>query len=354
MMIKYLTAIATCFLLAPFILVAQIPQYYSSVDFNLAGDGLKAELSSLLLDTHANLIPYTSSNTDTWDVLRISDLVDVNSSNVLLIYGYDDSDSSTNNDRTRDIYSNQSSNCIGYWNREHVFAKSLADPSLVTNQPGPGTDVHNLRAADCQMNSSRNNRLFVSGSGNSGISGSYFYPGDEFKGDVARIIMYMYLRYPSQCEPLNIGVGSSSYSTNGEMPNLFLDWNEEDPVSDFERNRNDVIYSYQGNRNPFIDNPYLAFKIWNGPVPVDSWGVLSSSDLLPQTVSVFPTITNDYLYIKGINPSKKSLQIFNQLGQALEFELNGDKIDVSGLPKGLYIMNIKVSSQSKLFKFLVY
>ena len=190
-MIKYLTALATCFLLAPFMLVAQIPQYYSNVDFNLAGDGLKVELSSLLLDTHTNLIPYTSSNTDTWDVLRISDLVEANSSNVLLIYGYDDSDSSTNNDRTRDIYSNQSSNCIGYWNREHVFAKSLANPSLVTNQPGPGTDVHNLRAADCQMNSSRNNRLFVSGSGNSGISGSYFYPGDEFKGDVARIIMYM-------------------------------------------------------------------------------------------------------------------------------------------------------------------
>ena len=166
--------------------------------------------------------------------------------------------------------------------------------------------------------------------------------------------MYMYLRYPSQCEPLNIGVGSSSYSTNGDMPNVFLDWNEEDPVSDFERNRNDVIYSYQGNRNPFIDNHYLAFKIWNGPVPLDSWGVLSSSDLLTQTVSVFPTITNDYLYIKGTNPSQRSVKIFNQLGQVLEFELNGDKIDVSGLPKGLYIINIKVSSQSKLFKFLVY
>ena len=81
---------------------------------------------------------------------------------------------------------------------------------------------------------------------------------------------------------------------------------------------------------------------------------MSSSDLLTQTVSVFPTITNDYLYIKGTNPSQRSVQIFNQLGQVLEFELNGDKIDVSGLPKGLYIINIKVSSQSKLFKFLVY
>ena len=103
----------------------------------------------------------------------------------MLIYGYDDTDESTKNDRTRNIYSNQSGSCIGYWNREHVFAKSLANPSLVTNQPGSGTDIHNLRSADCQMNSTRNNRLFVDGSGNSGTSGSYFFPGDEFEWQFA-------------------------------------------------------------------------------------------------------------------------------------------------------------------------
>ena len=354
MKIKFLFSLSIYFLFAPFFLAAQVPQYYSNIDFTLNGNTLKAELSDLIIDTHTNFIPYTSNSTDTWDILRISDLVDVNSSDVLLIYGYDDSDSSTNNDRTRDIYSNQSSSCIGYWNREHVFAKSLANPSLVTNQPGPGTDVHNLRAADCQMNSSRNNRLFVTGSGNSGISSSYFYPGDEFKGDVARIIMYMYLRYPSQCEPINIGVGSASYSTNGDIPNIFLDWNNEDPVSDFELNRNDVIFSYQGNRNPFIDNPYLAFKIWNGPVTVDSWGVLSTPNLPFQLLEVFPTLTNDYLYVKGIKGLQSSVKIFNQLGQDLEFELIGDKIDVSRFPKGLYLIHIKDSNQSKLFKFLVF
>ena len=75
----------------------------------------------------------------------------------------------------------------GLWNREHVFAKSLANPSLETNFPGPGTDVHNLRAADSQKNTQRSNRLFIDDSGVDSriINGDYFYPGDEWKGDVA-------------------------------------------------------------------------------------------------------------------------------------------------------------------------
>ena len=342
---------AMYFLLAPFVLLAQVPSYYSSVDFTLEGNALKAELSELIINTHTNFIPYTSSNTDTWDVIHQSDADVSAQGNVVLFYGYDDTDAATINDRTRPIADQSSVYCIGYWNREHVFAKSLANPSLVTGQPGSGTDVHNLRAADCQMNSRRNNNYFRDGSGVSFLDGD-FYPGDEFKGDVARIIMYMYLRYPSQCEPINIGIGDRTYAP--DMPNIFLEWNQEDPVSVFETNRNNVIASYQGNRNPFIDNPYLATLVWNGPDPEDSWGVLSSSDLSLQTLSVYPTITNDYLFIQGIDTVHSQVQIFNQLGQALEFELDGNKIDVSGFSNGLYVMNIKHSNKSKLFKFLVH
>ena len=351
MKIKFLMATAMYFLLVPFVLVAQVPSYYTSVDFTLEGNALKAELSELIIDTHTTYIPYISSSTDTWDIIHISDADVSVQGNVVLFYGYDDTDAVTINDRTRPIADQSSGYCIGYWNREHVFAKSLANPSLVTDQAGSGTDVHNLRAADCQMNSRRNNNYFRDGSGVSFLDDD-FYPGDEFKGDVARIIMYMYLRYPSQCEPINIGIGDRTYAP--DMPNIFLEWNQEDPVSDFERNRNDVIYSYQGNRNPFIDNPYLAFKIWNGPDPVDSWGVLSSTYSALQTLSLYPTITNDYLFIQGIDTVHSSIEIFNQLGQALEFELDGNKIDVSGFSDGLYVLNIKHSNKSKLFKFLVY
>jgi endonuclease I len=270
---------------------------------------------------------------------------------VILFYGYDDTDNDTFNDRTRAIaYQQGNSPCIGYWNREHVFAKSLANPSLETDFPGPGTDVHNLRAADCQMNSLRNNNYYRDGSGNSFLDED-FYPGDEFKGDVARIILYMYLRYPTQCEPINIGVGDRTYAS--DVPNIFLEWNEEDPVSEFERNRNDVIYSFQGNRNPFIDNPYLATLIWNGPNAEDSWGVLSMSDLDSQTEFIHPTITQDYVYIEGLELSKNALKIYNQLGQALEFHLEGNKINISSFSNGVYFIRIQDQHKSKLFKFLV-
>ncbi|MDC0630046.1 endonuclease [Flavobacteriaceae bacterium] len=349
---KLSSAILYAFLLFSCVLSAQIPDYYIDIDFTKQGDALKSELSTLISDTHTNLIPYTSSSTDTWDVIHESDAdVDVQG-NVVLIYGYNDSDGVTKNDRTRPIADQSSGFCIGYWNREHVFAKNLANPSLETSSAGPGTDVHNLRAADCQMNSTRNNNLFKDGIGDSFLDGD-FYPGDEFKGDVARIMMYMYLRYPTQCEPTNIGVGSTSYSDNSDMPNIFLEWNEQDPVSEFEINRNNVIASYQNNRNPFIDNPYLATLIWNGPDAEDRWGVLSTSYSEYQEVFIHPTIPNDFIYIEGMQLSSDSVEVFNQLGQKLHVILDGNSIDVSRFSKGLYLVSVTKGTQSNLFKFLV-
>ena len=224
---------------------AQIPDYYSDIDFNQQGVSLRIQLSNLVVDTHHTFLPYTSGATDTWDVMRVSDLSSENSDAVLLIYGYDDEDDEFINDRSRDAYDScHFAWCSGKWNREHVFARSLSNPALTTNDPGPGTDIHNLRAADSQKNSQRSNRLFADGSGNSGIvDDGLFYPGDEWKGDVARIIMYMYLRYPGQCDAVNSANGPITYAIQNDMPDLLIEWNQEDPVSDFEITRNDVIYS---------------------------------------------------------------------------------------------------------------
>jgi endonuclease I len=246
----------------------QIPSYYQNINLNLTGDQLKNELSALISTTHQNLIEYTSSNSiDTWDIVKSSDVFALDTSKVLLVYGYNDNDATVENDRTRaKSLSCHTSSCFGLWNREHVFPKSLASPNLVTNFPGAGTDVHNLRACDYSTNSSRGNKKYDTGNGNSSSNNQgNWYPGDEWKGDVARIIMYMYLRYPNQCEPTNVGVGTQLFSPNGDMPDVFLNWNSSDPVSEFEETRNNAIAIVQGNRNPFIDNPYLATLIWNGP-----------------------------------------------------------------------------------------
>ena len=117
------------FLIYSYSTLAQIPDYYSSIDFNLDGTSIRVQLSDLIINTHHTFIPYTSSSTDTWDIIRDSDLEFENSENVLLIYGYDNDDGMFISDRTRNkYYTCHTSSCIGLWNREHVFARVSCYP----------------------------------------------------------------------------------------------------------------------------------------------------------------------------------------------------------------------------------
>ena len=100
------------------------------------------------------------------------------------------------------------------------------------------------------------------------------------------MMMYMYVRYEDRCLPTNIGIGDNSL-TQDDMIDLFLKWNVEDPVSNIEKNRNTYHEdlsngSAQGNRNPFIDNPYLATMIWGGTENAeDLWGISSDDNVAP-------------------------------------------------------------------------
>ena len=264
--------------------------YYSDVNLNLTGVTLKEELATKIISTHSQFLFYDQ----VWDASKATDVNPNNSAQVLLIYGYENgSDTDVTNDRERGI--NQNSGSSGDWNREHVFSQSLGVPAL--SDSGPGSDAHHLRPADAQRNSSRNNRKFTTGTGNSGAqSNAGWYPGDEWKGDVARMMMYMYVRYGDRCLPSNIGIGDNS-STPDDMIDLFLQWNAEDPVSDFERQRNTFHentsnQNAQGNRNPFIDNPILATRIWGGTKAEDSWGIYTNSDTEAPSIPKFISISN--------------------------------------------------------------
>ena len=211
-------------------------------------------MATKIITTHTNNLSYTPG---VWNASMATDMNPLNNNEVLLVYGYENgSDSDSTNDRERDINDNcTSSSCSGLWNREHVYPNSLANPDL--DQGGingpPYADAHNLRPCDSQRNSSRGNKKFIDGSGNSGATGTGWYPGDEWKGDVARIIMYMYLRYDDRTLPSNVGIGSNS-DTPDDMIDLFLQWNADDPVSDIEKQRNPYHENTsnsdaQGNRN---------------------------------------------------------------------------------------------------------
>lgn len=166
----------------------------------------------------------------------------------------------------------------GVWNREHIYAKSHGDFGTA---PGPGTDIHALRAAETVVNAERSNKDFAYGGTQLSSSQARddcplcletdesFEPPDEVKGDVARMIFYMAVRYDGDSDSngvtLNVvdGVGTSdgsSTANNGEIGDLasLKAWHTQDPVSDEEKHRNNIIHDIQGNRNPFIDNPHFV------------------------------------------------------------------------------------------------
>ncbi|MDV7187518.1 endonuclease [Lutibacter sp. TH_r2] len=263
-------------LLVNYTLFAQ-QSYYDDVDLTKTGTDLRDELATKIITTHTTTLSYTPG---VWEACKITDLDpdDATNSNVLLIYGSSDTDGNYVTDRTRDKDLNGGTSGTE-WNREHTYAKSLGSPDLGTS--GPGADAHHLRASDITLNGYRGSLKFATGSGTAGTSGSGWYPGDEWKGDVARMMMYMYLRYGSQCYPTGVAIGTTN-SVDSNMIDLLLDWNAEDPVSDYEDQRNthhDSSHQYaQGNRNPFIDNPNLATQIWGGPIAEDRWNVIPDTE----------------------------------------------------------------------------
>jgi len=335
------------------ILFAQQP-YYNNVNLSLTGAALKTELANKITNTHTSLLSYG------WSELKITDLDPSNSNNVLLLYGYSDSDGNFTTDRTRNKNNTDNGTATpGLWNREHTFAKSLANPSMSTNSPSAGTDVHHLRACDKQMNSGRGSKKFATGSGNAGVTGSNWYPGDEWKGDVARMMMYMYLRYPTQCVPTNIGTGSTV--SLDDMLTLFINWNAQDPVTTYEEQRNTRLQIAQGNRNPFIDNPYLATAIWGGLDAENTWpGSVSINEKEAiNSFLVYPIPSNNGTVHVFLDYSEevKFLSIYNVNGQEVQSITNpvfkNNEFIISGLSQGFFVIKAVIGNEVLTKKVIV-
>lgn len=340
---KFILLIAVFFTVST-ILHAQVPAYYNDVDLTLTGMDLKAALTTKITNTHTSPLSYTPG---VWNTLKVSDLDPDNASNVLLIYGYEDgSDATDDNDLERDKDANGDGS--NEWNREHVYAKSLATPALTTNSPGAGTDAHNLKPSDVDFNADRGNSKFAEGSGNAGQTGANWYPGDEWKGDVARILMYMYVRYTTQCKPGNACVGTA-LSIDLSMVDVLLEWNIEDPVSEHEQIRNEAIYNSQGNRNPFIDNPYLATVIWGGNDAENFWNELSTQNQEWIHLTVYPNpvingqlniesnLENDIQTVEIIDISGKTIYRQTQITSA------NIQIQLEDVNPGVYFIRLKLS-----------
>ena len=351
---KYLSVI---FLLSPLIFSAQIPSGYYDSAKNLADDNLKYELNQII-DNHTEF-SYTSSSTDVWDILKETDRDPNNSDNVILIYS------------GISVNGAQEYNSANGWTREHIWAKSRGDFGTAI---GVGTDVHALRPLDNTTNSIRNNRSFnncttcidvIDRWGNT--TGSKkdandwtFEPRDEVKGDVARMIFYMAVRYEGLDNYPDLELTESILPQSNTEPlhgvlSTLLEWHRNDPVDDWEENRNDIIYySYQNNRNPFIDFPELAEHIWGAEMGVDWTGeeVLETTSFNDVLLSIYPNPAHSVINVKGLNRGAKII-IYDAIGRKVlvkQIGSNNNAIDVSGL-SGIYLVNI-VTQEKTIIKFV--
>ncbi len=335
--------------------------YYNDVNLNLNGIALRNELASKIISTHDNNLSYS----DAREAIRITDLEPGQNNNVLLVYGFSSglcpSSSGSDNDHRRRNKFDFGGGATCEWNREHTYPQSLGTPNIGTS--GPGADAHMLRASDVQRNGQRGSKRFATGSGNSGTvnGGSNWYPGDEWKGDVARIMMYMYLRYGNQCLPTNVCVGSVTNIDNN-MVELLLQWNVEDPVSIYEENRNNYLAVAsnefgQGNRNPFIDNPYLATKIWGGQNAEDIWGIFLATEnaILDKNISVFPNPVKDVLTITSSNEVLiNSIVVYSITGKIIsKNNVFDNNFNLNNLLKGFYFIKIKTNKGTLTKKIVV-
>ena len=251
----------------------------------LSGEELLQTLRTLLTDTHT----YQTSYDECRDLAVITDCENGDGTSINLLY------SSFVTDMQGYI-----NNTKKGWNREHVWPKSLGG----FNTSGAGSDLHHIRPTDSSLNGTRGNDKYGNVEGGTEMygtvvtngahggkkGGSLMEPLDNVKGDVARICLYVYIRYGGELSKC------SSITNVFESIETLLQWHAMDPVDTWEMGRNEVVYGIQGNRNVFIDYPELAWQIFGREVPEDyvtPSGSNSCEHLNTQVQDLDPTCTAD-------------------------------------------------------------
>ena len=224
--------------------------YYDGTE-GLTGDELRDELHRII--SNQTVLSYD----EVWEGIKDVDEDPQSTNDVVLLYSGKSYPKSNNGGGVDD------------WNREHVWAKSHGDFGTTM---GPGTDLHHLRPTDVTVNSSRGNLDFDNGGEPHDEATDCYHdedswePRDEVKGEVARMVFYMAVRYEGADGFADLEVNDQV--DNGSAPYLgklstLKEWNEADPPSDFEQRRNERIFqNWQGNRNPFVDHPEWVESIF--------------------------------------------------------------------------------------------
>ncbi len=275
--------------------------------------------------------------------------------------------------RNGDLCTNQSvdseSDC---WNREHAMPSSWFNASTPLF-----SDVINLVPTDAFVNNRRSNNPYgkvnsatftslngskLGSSATTGVSGIVFEPIDAYKGDFARIMLYMITRYEDSI-PKWGGADADRVLSNDvflgfkrEYLDLLLQWHEQDPPSQKELNRNNAAQTFQGNRNPFVDRPEYAARIWKTAPDECARFIVSTREQTFSALSLYPNPANGGLiYIGDASKAVGATYYISDITgkQVLGGLLNSNSVDISSLNSGMYILTTISGNKVYTGKFLV-
>lgn len=282
--------------------------YYSdhNIDFS-AGDGMNGALRTKLR-TELKPKGFVDYSSGLSTHCQQADEDPSNTNNMILFY-------------TRDSVKKQAA---GTWNREHVWPKNKSNGNWGTSQGG--TDILHLRPTYVTPNSTRSNhpygyahsgsKLTHNGMDYGWLNGDIFEPLDCVKGDAARIIMYMWTVYDgySGYSPLSITSVFESYNT-------LLEWHTMDKPDVMEGHRNDYVQNstVQKNRNPFVDHPELAWKIF---------GDQASSSVKAACMAAYPANGGTPVQPTGISLNKTTASV--QVGKTTQLNASLEPYGATG------------------------
>jgi endonuclease I len=252
------------------------------------------------------------------------------------------------------------------YNREHLVPQSVFGSSTPMY-----SDAHFVVPSDKYVNAQRGdlpfskvnvaNNTYSNGTKrgsnlNSGYSNGYtgtvFEPIDEFKGDIARMLLYFATRYENQVAGWSFPMfnNTSNQVFTSQAINVLLTWHTNDPVSQRERDRNNAIYARQNNRNPYIDHPEYAMQIWGSLLNTDQF-------ILEPTISIAPNPSLNGKFIITTNSIIDNVFVTNINGQLIK-QINkpnvlNNQLEISNISKGFYFITVESNHQNITKKVIV-
>lgn len=353
---------------------SQIPTgYYNSATGN--GFTLKTQLHSII-SNNTNALNSSSNYGGLWTLFTTNAFRDTyyeNDNSLLDVY----SEKPTLPDSYNFISTSQQ--CGNYtnegdcYNREHTVPQSYFGNSTYPMY----SDAHFVLPTDGKVNAQRddypygkvNTANWTSTNGsklgpnlNSGYSAGYtltvFEPIDEFKGDIARCLFYFVTNYENQLVTFYNNStstskimfdGTTNHSFSPTFLNILLKWHLMDPVSPYEIGKNNAVYLFQGNRNPFIDHPEYVCQIW-----ATECAALSNESFIDESkINLYPNPSYNGSITIESTQTILNIKILNINGQIIrEFEnplFTNSIFQIDNLPKGFFLLKVS-NEKSNLVK----